>query len=103
MKDFNTAEPMDTAEETEEVIVSPFHLGLDYDSYHSLGAHPMEVDGVYGTRFRVWAPHAKDVTILTSATGWENYCPLHCCSKAPPSSLHCRKSYYRKLRHCCYR
>ena len=77
MKDFNTAEPLDTAEETEEVIVSPFHLGLDYDSYHSLGAHSMEVDGVYGTRFRVWAPHAKDVTILTSATGWENYCPLH--------------------------
>jgi len=38
--------------------------------YHSLGAHPDEVDGVPGTRFAVWAPNAREVSVVHDGNGW---------------------------------
>lgn len=38
--------------------------------YRHLGAHLDEVDGVAGTRFHVWAPNAKQVSVLCDANAW---------------------------------
>ena len=38
--------------------------------YHSQGAHLETRDGVAGTRFGVWAPNAKEVSVLCDANGW---------------------------------
>ena len=49
-----------------------FHQGTNYEVYRKLGAHPDEVDGVSGTRFSVWAPNARYVSVICAKTGWEN-------------------------------
>ena len=48
-----------------------FHNGTDYELYRSLGAHVCIENGVSGTRFAVWAPHALSVSVITDATGWD--------------------------------
>jgi 1,4-alpha-glucan branching enzyme len=40
--------------------------------YNWLGAHPGEVDGVQGTRFAVWAPNAREVSVLCDANHWSH-------------------------------
>ena len=49
-----------------------FHQGTNYEVYRKLGAHPVVVDGVPGTRFAVWAPNAQYVSVICAKTGWEN-------------------------------
>ena len=44
--------------------------GTNYRSYQMLGAHLMEVDGVSGVRFAVWAPGARSVRVMGEFTGW---------------------------------
>ena len=44
--------------------------GTHYRTYEKLGAHPVEVDGVAGTVFRVWAPNAQRVTVIGDFNGW---------------------------------
>lgn len=39
--------------------------------YTCLGAHPMEIDGVGGTRFAVWAPNASRVALVGSFNDWD--------------------------------
>ena len=49
-----------------------FNEGSHYRLYEKLGAHPMSVDGVTGTRFAVWAPNARQVSVtgeFNAATG----------------------------------
>ena len=41
--------------------------GTNYESYGSMGAHIMTVDGVEGTRFAVWAPNAQVVSLGMTA------------------------------------
>ena len=48
-----------------------FGTGTHYDIYKKLGAHPMEWRGKSGTRFAVWAPHAKDVYLIGSFNDWD--------------------------------
>ncbi len=38
--------------------------------YDWLGAHPDVVDGTRGTRFAVWAPNAKEVSVLCDGNHW---------------------------------
>ena len=38
--------------------------------YRQLGAHLARIEGVDGTRFRVWAPTAKQVSVLADVTNW---------------------------------
>ena len=40
-----------------------FARGIHYGIYEKLGAHMMEIDGVWGTYFAVWAPNARAVRI----------------------------------------
>ena len=57
-----------------------FHQGTDYELYRKLGAHPDRENGVAGTRFAVWAPNARSVSVLTARTGWENEKGMHRCA-----------------------
>jgi 1,4-alpha-glucan branching enzyme len=43
------------------------HLRL----YETLGAHPMEMDGVPGVRFAVWAPSARRVSVVGDFNAWD--------------------------------
>ncbi len=44
--------------------------GNRYKNYEKLGAHLVEVDGVKGTRFAVWAPNAKSVAVIGDFNDW---------------------------------
>ena len=43
------------------------HLGL----HEKLGAHPMELEGVAGTSFAVWAPNARRVSVVGAFNFWD--------------------------------
>jgi 1,4-alpha-glucan branching enzyme len=43
------------------------HLRL----YEKLGAHPMELEGVAGTSFAVWAPNARRVSVIGDFNFWD--------------------------------
>ncbi|MCP4404597.1 MAG: 1,4-alpha-glucan branching protein GlgB [bacterium] len=38
--------------------------------YEHLGSHPLEVQGICGTRFAVWAPNAKRVSVIGAFNNW---------------------------------
>ena len=56
-----------------------FHQGTNHEAYRKLGAHPCAENGVAGTRFAVWAPHAQYVGVLMAKTGWDNEKPMSRC------------------------
>jgi 1,4-alpha-glucan branching enzyme len=45
--------------------------GSHYRAWEKLGAHPAEVGGERGTWFAVWAPNARDVSVVGDFNGWE--------------------------------
>lgn len=45
--------------------------GKHYRLYEKLGAHPMEIDGVSGIAFAVWAPNAKRVSVVGGFNRWD--------------------------------
>ncbi|MBP1886726.1 1,4-alpha-glucan branching protein GlgB [Sinorhizobium mexicanum] len=45
--------------------------GTHYDLGRTLGAVPMEVDGVQGVRFSVWAPNARRVSVVGDFNSWD--------------------------------
>ncbi len=47
-----------------------FNEGSHYRLYEKLGAHSLAVDGVEGTYFAVWAPNAKQVSVMGEFNGW---------------------------------
>ncbi len=49
-----------------------FHQGTNYHTEDYLGAHAT----AGGTVFRVWAPNAAEVSLVSDATGWEQGLPL---------------------------
>ncbi|MGN1030121.1 MAG: 1,4-alpha-glucan branching protein GlgB [Butyricicoccaceae bacterium] len=48
-----------------------FGQGVHYEIYHKLGAHPAVQDGVSGIYFAVWAPGAKDVSLVGDFNNWK--------------------------------
>ena len=48
-----------------------FNEGTDYRIYEKLGAHPLTVNGQPGTYFAVWAPDAKQVSVIGDFNGWD--------------------------------
>jgi 1,4-alpha-glucan branching enzyme len=48
-----------------------FNEGTDYRIYEKLGAHPLTVNGQQGTYFAVWAPDAKQVSVIGDFNGWD--------------------------------
>lgn len=48
-----------------------FAEGNHYQIYEKLGAHPMTINGVAGTYFAVWAPHARRVSVVGDFNLWD--------------------------------
>jgi 1,4-alpha-glucan branching enzyme len=52
--------------------------GTNHESYRTLGAHLVEIDGVAGTRFAVWAPNAEAVSVIGDFNYWvRTQHPMH--------------------------
>ncbi len=45
--------------------------GKHLEMYKKLGAHPVELDGVKGVSFAVWAPNAKRVSVVGAFNNWD--------------------------------
>ena len=48
-----------------------FKQGNNFESYDFFGAHPVLLDGDKGVLFRVWAPHARGVSLVGDFNGWD--------------------------------
>jgi len=48
-----------------------FNEGSHFRLYEKLGAHPMTAKGEDGTYFSVWAPNAKQVSVMGDFNGWK--------------------------------
>lgn len=48
-----------------------FRAGTHYHVYNKLGSHVTEVDGQQGTYFSVWAPNAKEVSVIGNFNSWD--------------------------------
>ncbi len=60
-----------------EYEIHLFHEGNLFKSYDLFGAHIQEENGITGTRFCVWAPHAKEVRLVGDFNHWKgNQYPL---------------------------
>ncbi len=51
--------------------IEKFNEGIHYSVYEKLGAHVMEIDGVKGTFFAVWAPNAMRVSVVGDFNHWD--------------------------------
>ena len=47
-----------------------FGQGNHHKIYEKLGAHPMEINGVGGVYFAVWAPNARNVSVIGNFNVW---------------------------------
>jgi 1,4-alpha-glucan branching enzyme len=45
--------------------------GTHRRAFSRLGAHPIEIDGVAGTSFAVWAPNARSVSVVGGFNDWD--------------------------------
>ncbi|MEQ8754166.1 MAG: 1,4-alpha-glucan branching enzyme [Coleofasciculus sp. G1-WW12-02] len=48
-----------------------FAEGNHHRIYEKLGAHPTEIDGVQGVYFAVWAPNARNASVLGDFNHWD--------------------------------
>ena len=48
-----------------------FAEGNHHRIYEKLGAHPTEIDGVKGVYFALWAPNARNVSVLGDFNSWD--------------------------------
>jgi 1,4-alpha-glucan branching enzyme len=56
-----------------------FGEGTYYRAWEKMGAHEIEVNGVTGTRFAVWAPNAEYVSVVGDFNNWDELAnPLSC-------------------------
>jgi 1,4-alpha-glucan branching enzyme len=49
-----------------------FRQGKHFKLYEKLGSHVMEVKGVVGTYFAVWAPNASYISVIGNFNGWNH-------------------------------
>ncbi|MBT8321504.1 MAG: 1,4-alpha-glucan branching protein GlgB [Eudoraea sp.] len=50
--------------------INLFKAGKHFRLYEKLGSHPMELNGVKGTYFAVWAPAARSVSVIGEFNYW---------------------------------
>ncbi|HEY8519872.1 MAG TPA: 1,4-alpha-glucan branching protein GlgB [Gammaproteobacteria bacterium] len=58
----------------EAAEIEAFNRGAHDRAYRFLGAHPIELDGVAGVRFAVWAPNAERVSVVGPWNRWDGRC-----------------------------
>ncbi len=66
-----SADPYSFDNQLGDVDVHLFAEGNHWDIYKKLGAHPMKIDGVAGTYFAIWAPHARRVSVVGDFNMWD--------------------------------
>ena len=60
-----------------------FNEGRNYRAYEKMGSHLTSVGETQGTSFSVWAPNAREVTVIGSFNGWDHRShPLHPCGSS---------------------
>jgi len=62
---------LDTISRLTEDDLYLFNEGSHYQLYEKLGAHPASLEGVAGTYFAVWAPNARQVSLLGDFNHWQ--------------------------------
>jgi alpha-1,4-glucan:alpha-1,4-glucan 6-glycosyltransferase len=68
-----------------EMDIYLFNEGTHYEVYKKLGAHLMEINGVRGTHFAVWAPHAQRVSVVGDFNHWDGR--IHPMRKMIPAGI----------------
>ncbi len=58
----------------DEARVHAFLHGEERRAHQVLGARPMDHEGVAGTVFAVWAPHATAMNLMGDMNGWDGRC-----------------------------
>src|SRR5690606_12778088 len=66
-----TEDPFSFGPQLGEVDMHLFSEGNHRQIGRVFGAQPMEVDGVQGVRFAVWAPNARRVSVVGSFNDWD--------------------------------
>lgn len=56
--------------ETVDFPLYVFHHGKNFKAYEFFGAHPHKENGKKGFIFRVWAPHAEEVSVVGDFNDW---------------------------------
>lgn len=56
-----------------EVALHFFHEGSATEAYEFFGSHFCETDGKKGVVFRVWAPHARSVSVVGDFNHWDRF------------------------------
>lgn len=65
-----------------QTFLDEFHAGRSTHAFAYLGVHPQEEKGQSGFVFRVWAPHAKEVSVVGDFNHWNPQdLPMHRISK----------------------
>ncbi|MEM8718750.1 MAG: 1,4-alpha-glucan branching enzyme [Cyanobacteria bacterium P01_G01_bin.39] len=54
-----------------DVDIHLFAEGNHHRIYEKLGAHPTEIEGIAGVYFALWAPNARNVSILGDFNSWD--------------------------------
>ncbi len=49
-----------------------FNAGRNYKLYNHLGAHPTTLANIKGTLFRVWAPNAQSLSVISNFNEWND-------------------------------
>ena len=62
--------PVKKKQSEADLPVYLFHQGNNFEAYRFLGAHCMQENGEDGVKFRVWAPHAKSVSVVGDFNSW---------------------------------
>ena len=66
-----TADPYRFEPQTSDFDCYIFGEGKHYKIFEKMGAHVETIDGVTGTRFTVWAPDARSVSVVGSFNMWD--------------------------------
>ena len=64
-------DPYAFAPQIDEQELKKFEAGICYDIYEKLGAHVLEINGVKGVYFAVWAPCAMRVSVVGDFNMWD--------------------------------
>jgi 1,4-alpha-glucan branching enzyme len=56
--------PVETISRFTDFDIHLFKQGKHFKLYEKLGSHVMEVEGVTGTYFAVWAPNASSIAVI---------------------------------------
>ena len=54
--------------------INLFFAGKHFRLYEKFGSHITTVDGMEGTYFAVWAPSAKQVSVIGDFNFWKDRC-----------------------------